>query len=143
MLYGVKRVESRTDRYGPLIRKRYRMTEQTQVNIVEELIRMTPDAVTEAKRLMKLERRDGCFLRLGVSSGGCSGLSYSMTFEDQPSPLDREFDFDGLKVRVDLKALMYLKGSLIEYSGGLMGGGFKFTNPNAKRSCSCGSSFTS
>ena len=118
------------------------MPEQIQANISEELIHITPAAIVETKRLMSLEDKKDLFLRLGISSGGCSGLSYSMTFDDQPSPLDREFNFDGLKVRVDLKALMYLKGCKLDYSSGLLGGGFKFTNPNAKRSCGCGSSFT-
>jgi len=107
-----------------------------------ELIHITPAAVQEAKRLMALEEKEGHFLRLGVSPGGCSGMSYSMSFDNQASPLDREFDFDGLTVRVDLKALMYLKGSRLDYQKGLLGGGFKFTNPNARRSCGCGSSFT-
>jgi iron-sulfur cluster assembly protein len=126
-----------------LRRTKQDMAEQTQVNISEELIQITPDAVSEVKRLMTMEGKQDLFLRLGVTAGGCSGLSYSMTFDDQRSPLDREFDFSGLKVRVDLKALMHLKGSTLDYSNGLMGGGFKFTNPNAKRSCGCGSSFTS
>jgi iron-sulfur cluster assembly protein len=65
-----------------------------------------------------------------------------MAFDNNSSELDREFDFDGVKVRVDLKALMYLKGSELDYESGMLGGGFKFSNPNAKRSCGCGSSFT-
>ena len=69
-------------------------------------------------------------------------MSYSMTLDDQPTGLDREFVFDGLTVRVDLKALMYLKGTRLDYENGMMGAGFKFSNPNAKRSCGCGSSFT-
>ncbi len=118
------------------------MLQQNQLPPVETLITVTPAAIDEAKRLMAMEKRDGLFLRLGVSSGGCSGMSYSMSFDDQPSELDREFEFDGLKVRVDLKALMYLKGCTVDFKNGLMGGGFKFVNPSAKRSCSCGSSFT-
>jgi iron-sulfur cluster assembly protein len=69
-------------------------------------------------------------------------MSYSMAFDSNPSDMDREFDFDGLKVRVDLKALMYMSGTTVDYKSGLLGGGFQFSNPNAKRSCGCGSSFT-
>ncbi|MEW5795247.1 MAG: iron-sulfur cluster assembly accessory protein [Candidatus Zixiibacteriota bacterium] len=118
------------------------MLQQSQINTTENILTMTPSAVVEAKRLMALEDKPGLFLRFGVTTGGCSGFSYSMMFDDQASDLDREFEFDGLKVRVDLKALMYLKGSVVDYESGLLGGGFKFSNPNAKRSCGCGSSFT-
>jgi iron-sulfur cluster assembly protein len=118
------------------------MAHQLPTNTEQDLITVTPAAVREAKRLMTLEERDDLFLRLSISEGGCSGMSYAMAFDDQPSDLDREFDFDGLKVRVDLKALMYLKGSTLDYESGLLGGGFKFSNPNARRSCGCGSSFT-
>jgi len=107
-----------------------------------DLIRITPAAITEVKRLMAQEKDQSVFLRLGVSAGGCSGMSYSMSLDNQTTQFDREFDFDGLSVRVDLKALMYLKGSELDYQGSLLGGGFKFHNPNAKRSCGCGSSFT-
>ena len=118
------------------------MADQNLTQVQDQLIIVTPAAVTEAKRLMTMEKKENLFLRLTISEGGCSGMSYSMTFDDHPSDLDRAFDFDGLPVRVDLKALMYLKGSTLDYQSGLVGGGFKFTNPNAKRSCGCGSSFT-
>lgn len=116
--------------------------EATLTNISENLIEISPAAIIEVKRLMAQEQKENVFLRLGVSTGGCSGMSYSMALDDKPTELDREFEFDGVKVRVDLKALMYLKGTQLDYENGLMGGGFKFSNPNAKRSCGCGSSFT-
>ena len=118
------------------------MSAENQIETNEQIIKVSPAAVKEIKRLMDLEDRANLFLRLDVASGGCSGMSYNMSLDDQPAELDREFDFDGLKVRVDLKALMYLKGTELDFGGGLMGGGFKFSNPNAKRSCGCGSSFT-
>ncbi len=108
----------------------------------EAAIRITPAALKEAKRLIEMEAKPNLFLKLGVSTGGCSGLSYSLTFEDQPSESDREYDFEGLKVRVDLKDLKYLNGSELDYAGGLLGGGFKFSNPNAKRSRGSGTSYT-
>ena len=118
--------------------------EQTQTanQPSDQLVTITPSAVTELKRLLAEENDNNLFLRLGVSAGGCSGMSYSMGFDDNPSDMDREFDFDGLKVRVDLKALRYIKDSTLDYKGGMLGGGFQFSNPNAKRSCGCGSSFT-
>ena len=91
---------------------------------------------------MKLEKDDDLYLRLGVESGGCSGMSYSMAFDSNKTDFDREFEFDGLKVIVDFKALRPLAGTILDYQGGLLGGGFQFKNPNAKRSCGCGSSFS-
>jgi iron-sulfur cluster assembly protein len=118
------------------------MAEQTQSGTTEQVIFVTPDAAVEIKRLIAEENEEGLFLRLGVTAGGCSGMSYSMSFDSNLQEFDREFDFDGLKVRVDLKALMYLAGTTLDYKGGLMGGGFQFINPKAKRSCGCGSSFS-
>jgi iron-sulfur cluster assembly protein len=108
----------------------------------ERIVTVTPAAVAELKRLIEQEQEPNLFVRLGVSSGGCSGLSYAMEFDTEPKELDRVFDFDGLEFRIDLKALMYLKGSTVDYKGSLLGGGFTFVNPNAKRSCGCGTSFT-
>lgn len=116
--------------------------DKTVENKVEELISVTPDAIIEIKRLLEMEDDSSYFLRLGVSAGGCSGMSYSMAFDNNPSEFDREFKFDDVTVRVDLKALKYLAGTVIDYKGSMLGGGFSFSNPNAKRSCGCGSSFT-
>jgi iron-sulfur cluster assembly protein len=114
----------------------------TQPSQQEQVIFITPEAIAEVKRLIAQEKDSNLNLRLGVSSGGCSGMSYSMAFDDQKTPFDREFDFDGVKVVVDLKALMYLAGTTLEFKGGMLGGGFNFSNPNAKKSCGCGSSFS-
>jgi len=118
------------------------MTDQTNTSAEEKIISVTPSAVSEIKRLLAEETDQDAFLRIGVTKGGCSGFSYAMEFDTNILPLDREFDFDGLKVRVDLKVLMYLNGTTIDYQGGLKGSGFTFSNPNAKRSCGCGSSFS-
>ena len=107
-----------------------------------QIVTITPEAVTEVKRLMTLEKTDSMYLRLGVQAGGCSGMSYSMEFDTEKHDFDREFDFEGLKVVVDLKALRHLAGTVLEFKGGMLGGGFHFHNPNAKRSCGCGSSFS-
>ncbi len=118
------------------------MTDTTIQTTSPDVIILTSSAVAEIKRLMAEENQPDLYLRIGVASGGCSGMSYSMEFDTKQSELDREFDFDGLKVRVDLKALLHLAGTTLDFKGGLLGGGFAFSNPKAKRSCGCGSSFS-
>jgi iron-sulfur cluster assembly protein len=118
------------------------MADKTTPVNAEQAIVITPPALDEVKRLMAQEKEESLYLRLGVAAGGCSGMSYTMAFDTQKHEFYREFDFDGVKVPVDLKALMYLAGTILDYKGALMGGGFTFLNPNAKRSCGCGSSFT-
>ena len=81
-------------------------------------------------------------LRLGVKGGGCSGLSYSMTFDAQPRDRDRIYEFDGVRVFVDPKSFIYLNGITLDYEETLMRQGFNFINPNSTRSCGCGSSFS-
>jgi iron-sulfur cluster assembly protein len=81
------------------------------------------------------------FLRVSVVSGGCSGLSYKMDFEKEKKPNDQEFDDNGIKVVTDLKSFLYLVNTTLEFSDGLNGKGFYFSNPNASRSCACGESF--
>lgn len=108
----------------------------------EKVISITDTAVVEIKRLLEQEGDSALFLRIGVSAGGCSGMSYVMAFDTEGQEHDQQFDYSGLKVVVDSRALPYLSGSILDYKGGMLGGGFQFENPNAKRSCGCGSSFT-
>lgn len=108
----------------------------------QEAVVITEAALTEIKRLLALETEENLFLRLGVAAGGCSGMSYSMGFDNEPQETDRLFDYNGLPVRIEAAALPYLKGAQLDYSGGMLGGGFQFSNPNARRSCGCGTSFT-
>ncbi len=108
----------------------------------ETLLAITPPAIKEIKRLIAEEGEEGLYLRLGVEAGGCSGLSYAMGFDTKKTDSDRIFDFDGVQTLVDAKALLYMAGTTLDYSGGMMGGGFKFINPKAQRSCGCGSSFS-
>jgi iron-sulfur cluster assembly protein len=81
------------------------------------------------------------FLRVSVVGGGCSGLSYKMDFDNERKPTDQEFEDQGVKVVTDMKSLLYLFNTTLEFSDGLNGKGFQFSNPNATRSCSCGESF--
>ena len=82
------------------------------------------------------------FVRVGVKSGGCSGLSYQLKFDKMIQENDKIFEDNGIKIVVDKKSLLYLVGTTLEYSGGLNGKGFVFTNPNANRTCGCGESFS-
>ena len=84
---------------------------------------------------------DAHFVRVGVTSGGCSGLTYNMDFDDELRPDDQEFEDNGVKVVCDLKSFLYLCDTTLEFSGGLNGKGFYFNNPNAQRECACGESF--
>ncbi|MDX2134486.1 MAG: iron-sulfur cluster assembly accessory protein [Saprospiraceae bacterium] len=84
---------------------------------------------------------DDYFVRVSVVSGGCSGLSYKMDFDNESKPNDQVFEDNGVKVVTDLKSFLYLFSTTLEFSGGLNGKGFYFNNPNAARTCGCGESF--
>ena len=82
------------------------------------------------------------YIRVGVKSGGCSGLEYVLKFDNQKTDSDQVFEDNGIKIIVDKKSILYLAGTVLEYSGGLNGKGFIFNNPNASRTCGCGESFS-
>ena len=82
------------------------------------------------------------FIRVGVKSGGCSGLEYVLKFDNEKTDADQIFEDNGIKIIVDKKSILYLAGTTLEYSGGLNGKGFIFNNPNANRTCGCGESFS-
>ncbi|MBP2831145.1 iron-sulfur cluster assembly accessory protein [Aquimarina sp. U1-2] len=82
------------------------------------------------------------YVRVGVKSGGCSGLSYDLQFDKEQKEGDKVFEDNGVKIIVDKKSFLYLIGTTLEYSGGLNGTGFVFNNPNASRTCGCGESFS-
>ncbi|MGE5693228.1 MAG: HesB/IscA family protein [Candidatus Zixiibacteriota bacterium] len=107
----------------------------------EGKILITETAVREIKKILS-QQAPGTFLRVGVKGGGCSGLSYLMNLDTQTGELDRSFMFGDVKVVVDAKALVYLNGLTLDYTGDLLNGAFRFNNPQAKRSCGCGSSFS-
>jgi iron-sulfur cluster assembly protein len=84
---------------------------------------------------------DDFFVRVSVVSGGCSGLSYKMDFDNESQPNDQIFEDKGVKIVTDLKSFLYLFDTTLSFSGGLTGKGFFFENPNASRTCGCGESF--
>src|SRR4249919_1445689 len=98
------------------------------------------------ERVQHLMAEDGkldkdYFLRVSVVGGGCSGLSYKLDFDNQNKPMDQSFEDNGIKVVTDLKSFLYLVNTTLDFSDGLNGKGFHFSNPNATRSCACGESF--
>jgi len=104
-------------------------------------INLTPNAIKKVKEIMAQQDPLPTGLRVGVVGGGCSGFSYSMSFENNAGLMDKTFDMDGLKVYVDATSVMYLQGCTVDYVETLEGAGFKFENPNVKSTCGCGSSF--
>jgi iron-sulfur cluster assembly protein len=106
------------------------------------LITVTPLAVTKARELLAKHGKEGHGLRVGVRGGGCSGLTYMLDFENEARKGDQVIEVDGLKVFLDIKSQLFLAGTTLDYTVSLMDTGFKFVNPNAKRSCSCGESFS-
>jgi iron-sulfur cluster assembly protein len=107
----------------------------------ELLVQLTPAAGKKVQALITREQQ-GEFLRIAISGGGCNGLSYKMKFVPAPKRGDILVRTAGVAVVVDSKSALYLKGTHLDYSSALVSGGFKFSNPNAKASCSCGESFS-
>jgi iron-sulfur cluster assembly protein len=103
---------------------------------------MTDNAVKQVKSLIEAQKLDNVYLRMGVKGGGCSGLSYSLEFDNEIGPHDKTFEIDGVQVVCDKKSYLYLNGTTLDYVIQGLTGGFTFVNPNAKSSCGCGTSFS-
>ncbi|EAR02675.1 HesB/IscA family protein [Maribacter sp. HTCC2170] len=102
---------------------------------------------TAKQRVISLMTEEGFdaskdYVRVGVKSGGCSGLSYELDFDNKINETDKVFEDNAVRILVDKKSFLYLVGTVLEYSGGLNGKGFVFNNPNAQRTCGCGESFS-
>jgi iron-sulfur cluster assembly protein len=100
-----------------------------------------------SKRIVDMMNQDGFdptsdYVRVGVKSGGCSGLSYDLKFDKEIGDTDKVFEDNNIKIAVEKKSFLYLAGTILEFSGGLNGKGFVFNNPNANRTCGCGESFS-
>ncbi|MEO6819120.1 MAG: iron-sulfur cluster assembly accessory protein [Ginsengibacter sp.] len=107
------------------------------------MIYISDKAKTRVLQIMDEQKysAENYFVRVSVISGGCSGLSYKMDFDNISKPMDQEFEDKGIKLVTDLKSFLYLVNTTLEFSDGLNGKGFYFNNPNASRSCGCGESF--
>ncbi|MBK7560920.1 MAG: iron-sulfur cluster assembly accessory protein [Chitinophagaceae bacterium] len=107
-------------------------------------IYISDTAKKKIHQLMKdagVENDASYFVRVGVVGGGCSGLSYKLDFDNEAKPMDQVFEDNGIKVVTDLKSFLYLVNTTLDFSDGLNGKGFYFSNPNASRTCGCGESF--
>ena len=106
------------------------------------MIQLTDTAVVKVNEILGMQEPKPAGLRISVVGGGCSGFSYSMAFENTPNMLDKTYSFGPLKVFVDQASLLYLDGAEVDYVETLEGSGFKFSNPQVKSTCGCGSSFS-
>ena len=108
------------------------------------MIKVSDTAKQKVATLMAEDGFDASedYVRVGVKSGGCSGLSYELNFDDKIDEGDKVFEDNSIRIVVDKKSFLYLVGTTLEYSGGLNGKGFVFNNPNAQRTCGCGESFS-
>ncbi len=108
------------------------------------MIKVSDHAKEKAIQLMTEDGFDPAedYIRVGVKSGGCSGLEYVLKFDNQKTDTDQVFEDNNIKIVIDKKSILYLAGTTLEYSGGLNGKGFVFNNPNASRTCGCGESFS-
>lgn len=108
------------------------------------MIKVATSARDKVRTLMTEEGFDAAtdFVRVGVKSGGCSGLTYELRFDNSLDESDKVFEDNDVRIAVDKKSFLYLVGTTLEYSGGLNGKGFVFNNPNAQRTCGCGESFS-
>jgi iron-sulfur cluster assembly protein len=106
-------------------------------------VALSENASKQVKQLKQAQNLpENVFLRMGVKGGGCSGMSYSLEFDSEMGPHDKEFEIDGVKVVVDKKSYLYLNGTTLDYVQQGLTGGFTFVNPQAKSSCGCGTSFS-
>jgi|TARA_B110000881_G_scaffold221330_1_gene250193 iron-sulfur cluster assembly accessory protein len=116
---------------------------ETQQNEFKDAsITVTKNAVNQLKTVMKADKKEDYLLRMSVEGGGCSGMTYKMDFEKEKLEFDKVFKSNGLTVICELKSWLYLQNVEIDYSNDLLNGGFKIKNPNAERTCGCGTSFS-
>ncbi len=115
---------------------------EPQETTAAPVVSLSDSAVKEVKRLINVQGMTEGGLRLGVKGGGCSGLRYTINFDEKIGQYDTVYDIEGIKVIVDTKSAIYLQGTQLDFQKDLMGGSFKFVNPNAQKTCGCGESFS-
>ena len=116
--------------------------EKNKQDFFDEKIILTDQAIKRIKAILDGENKPNHALRVSVVGGGCSGMSYNLSFDDKKGEFDKVFEIEGVKVYCDLKSWLYVKGTTIDFSDDLLSGGFKIENPNAERTCGCGTSFS-
>lgn len=117
------------------------MSDFDSIELIAQPISITEAASRELQRLISADEAGKAFLRFGVAPGGCAGMSYTMAFVADKTKNDREYYRNGMAILIDRDAIPYLSGLTLDFKDALVGGGFKFSNPNARRSCGCGTSF--
>jgi iron-sulfur cluster assembly protein len=127
--------------------KRYYLCPLFRKNKNNNIQHMIKVSDTASKKIIDMMQEDGFdatqdYVRVGVKSGGCSGLSYELKFDKELTENDKVFEDNNVKIAVEKKSFLYLAGTVLEFSGGLNGKGFVFNNPNASRTCGCGESFS-
>ena len=105
------------------------------------MISVTDKAVLKIKDILKEESQAEAFIRVGIKGGGCYGFTYMLDIDNEKKESDQLFDFGGVNILIDSKSIVYLAGTELDYTDGLNGAGFVFNNPNATKTCGCGSSF--
>jgi len=110
--------------------------------VFEAGISLSKKAAQRLSAVMEAEGKKGFGLRMKVTTGGCSGMNYDMSFEKDKAEFDKVFDSEGMQIYCDLKSYLYLKGIKVDFSNDILNGGFKIVNPNAERTCGCGTSFS-
>ena len=117
------------------------MKEKEKVKVIEK-IKITKKAATRIKAILDAEKKDGFALRLSVVGGGCSGMNYNIAFDNKRGEFDKVYKSMGVEIYCDLHSWLYLKGTTIDFSDDILSGGFRIENPNASRTCGCGTSFS-
>ena len=116
------------------------MSKEKNINI--EDITLTEDAAKRVNAILTGEKKEGFGLRVSVTDGGCSGMNYNLTFDNNQGEFDKISTSRGVKILCDVKSWFYVKGTEIDFSNDMLSGGFKLNNPNANRTCGCGTSFS-
>ena len=113
-----------------------------EITIQNETIELTDKASKRIKAILDSDGKEGYGLRVSVDSGGCSGMNYNMSFDNKQGEFDKVFESMGITIYCDLKSWLYVKGTIVDFSDDMLSGGFKIENPNANRTCGCGTSFS-